>query len=248
MLTENTANKLREMHLSVMAAAYKEQLADSSFHSMSFEDRVSLIVDKEWNSRKNNYLKRLIKQANLSEPNACIEDIEYHSDRNLNKNMITKLSTCNYIQEHHNVILLGATGSGKTYLACAFGMNAVRNFLSVKYIRLPELLTDLSIARGSGTIRKVMAQYKKYSLLIIDEWLLYALNETEARDVLEIIESRYKKASTIFCSQFDVPGWRDKLNDPILADAICDRIVHDSYSILIECKDSMRKRKGLTEN
>jgi DNA replication protein DnaC len=123
-----------------------------------------------------------------------------------------------------------------------------RNYLTVKYIRLPELLTDLAIARGSGTIRKVMTQYKKYSLLIIDEWLLYPLKETESRDLLEIDEARYKKASTVFCSQFDVPGWREKLCDPILADAICDRIVHDSYTILIECKDSMRKRKGIMED
>ena len=144
-------------------------------------------------------------------------------------------------------MLLGATGSGKTYLACALGMAAVRNYLTVKYIRLPELLVDLSIARGSGTIRKVMTQYKKYSLLIIDEWLLYPLKDMESRDLLEIIEARYKKASTKFCSQFDVPGWRDKLDDPILADAICDRIVHDSYTIVIDCKDSMRKRKGISE-
>ena len=107
---------------------------------------------------------------------------------------------------------------------------------------------DLSIARGSGTFRKVMAQYKKSSLLIIDEWLLSPLKDTESRDLLEIVEARYKKASTIFCSQFDVPGWRDKLGDPILADAICDRIVHDSYTIVIDCKDSMRKRKGISEN
>ena len=126
-------------------------------------------------------------------------------------------------------------------------MAAVRNFLSVKYARLPELLVDLSIARGNGTFRKTMAQYKKYSLLILDEWLLYPLNETEVRDLLEIIEARYKKASTIFCSQFDIPGWRDKLGDPILADSICDRIVHDSYSIVMDCKDSMRKRKGLAD-
>lgn len=182
-----------------------------------------------------------------SESGTCVEDIEYHPDRKLDKNQIARLSTCNYIAEHHNVMLLGATGSGKTYLACALGMAAVRNYLTVKYIRLPELLVDLSIARGSGTIRKVMTQYKKYSLLIIDEWLLYPLKDTESRDLLEIIEARYKKASTIFCSQFDVPGWRDKLDDPILADAICDRIVHDSYTIVIDCKDSMRKRKGISE-
>lgn len=248
MLTENTVTKLREMHLSVMASAFKEQLTASQFQSMSFEDRFGLIVDKEWCARKSNHLKRLLKQARFSEPGACVEDIEYHSDRNLDKNQIARLSTCNYIAEHHNIILLGATGSGKTYLACALGMAAVRNYFTVKYVRLPELLVDLSIARGSGTIRKVMAQYKKYSLLIIDEWLLYPLKDMESRDLLEIIEFRYKKASTLFCSQFDIPGWRDKLCDPILADAICDRIIHDSYTIVIDCKDSMRKRKGISED
>lgn len=116
------------------------------------------------------------------------------------------------------------------------------------YVRLPELLTELAIARGNGTYRKVIQQYKKPALLILDEWLLYPLKETEARDLLELAEARYKKASTIFCSQFDVPGWREKIGDPILADAICDRIVHDSYSIVIDCKESMRKRKGVKEN
>ena len=134
-----------------------------------------------------------------------------------------------------------------TYLACALGMAAARNFLCVKYIRLPELLVELSIARNNGTFPKIIQQFKKPALLIIDEWLLYPLKETEARDLLEIAEARYRKASTIFCSQFDIPGWREKIGDPILADAICDRIVHDSYPIIIDCKESMRKRKGVSE-
>lgn len=145
------------------------------------------------------------------------------------------------------IILLGATGSGKTYLACALGMAAVRRFYAVKYIRLPDLLVEFQIVRGNGTIRKLMAQYKKYALLIIDEWLLYPLKETEARDLLEIVESRYKRNSTIFCSQFDIPGWPEKLSDPLLADASCDRIVHDSYTVVIGGKESMRKRKGLQD-
>lgn len=245
MLNENTISKLQEMHLSVMAKIFKDQLSDPNMNSLSFEDRLGLIVDAEWVSRKNNHLKRLIKNANFSDTEACIENIEYHSDRNLDKAQITRLGTCNYIAERHNVILLGATGSGKTYLACALGMAAARSFMSVKYVRLPELLVELSIARNNGTFQKVIQQFKKPALLIIDEWLLYPLKETEARDLLEIAEARYKKASTIFCSQFDIPGWREKIGDPILADAICDRIVHDSYPIVIDCKESMRKRKGV---
>lgn len=126
-------------------------------------------------------------------------------------------------------------------------MAAARRFYAVKYIRLPDLLVEFQIARGNGTIRKLMAQYKKYALLIIDEWLLYPLKETEARDLLEIVEPRYKRNSTIFCSQFDIPGWPEKLSDQLLADAICDRIVHDAYTVVIGGKESMRKRKGLQD-
>ena len=239
MLTENTVTKLQEMRLSAMASAFKEQMSDPNIAGMSFEDRFGLLVDHEWTTRKNNHLNRLIKTANFAEPNACTEDIEYHADRNLDKTQIARLASCDYIAEHRNVMLLCATGSGKAYLACALGIAAVRRFLTVKYVRLPELLTELAIARSNGTFRKVIQQYKKPALLILDEWLLYPLKETEAR---------YKKASTIFCSQFDVPGWRDKIGDPILADAICDRIVHDSYPLVIDCKESMRKRKGVQES
>ena len=199
MLTETTVTKLQEMHLSTMAKAFKEQMTDPAMSELSFEDRFGLIVDQEWTNRKNNHLKRLIQKAGFAESGACVEDIDYSGDRNLDKAQITRLATCNYLIEHNNILLLGATGSGKTYLACALGMAAARNFFSVKYVRLPELLTDLAIARVNGTYRKVVQQYAKPVLLIVDEWLLYSLKESEARDLLEIADARYKKASTILC-------------------------------------------------
>lgn len=234
------------MHFGVMAQAFYDQMKNGNFAEMPFEERFGLLVDAEWATRKSNRMTRLIKKADYAITTACVEDIEYHPDRKLDKAQITRLATCNYVQEYHNIIILGATGSGKTYLSCAFGMAASRNFYTVKYVRLPDLLSELAISRGDGTYRKVIKQYKQVKLLILDEWLLFPLKESETRDLLEIVESRHKRASTIFCSQFDVAGWHLKIGEPTLADAICDRIVHDSYTIMIE-GDSMRKKKGIND-
>ena len=189
-----------------------------------------------------------IRKADFNQEHACIEDIEYHSDRKLNENLILRLSTCAYIHENHNIIIMGASGNGKTYMACAFGNAACRNFYTVRYIRLPDLLNELAVARAEGIFKKVVTQYKKVKLLILDEWMLVSLTETEVRDLLEIIEARHHKGSTIFCSQFDPQGWHQKIGQDTLADAILDRIVHDSYTILIDGNDSMRKRKGIQQN
>ena len=245
MLDQMTLNKLHEMRLSAMAAAFQDQIRDQALSSLSFEERFGLIVDVEWARRKNNRLAKLIRSAGFSDTSACVENVEYAPDRKLDKATISTLATCNYIQEKHNIVILGAAGAGKSYLGCAFGIAACRNFFGVKYIRLPELLNDLAVARGEGSFKSVIKEYKKVSLLVLDEWLLIPLSSSEARDLMEIVEARHKRGSTIFISQFAPQGWHSKIGEETLADAILDRIVHDSYTIFIEGKDSMRKKKGI---
>jgi len=244
MLNETTMTKLQEMKLGVMAKAFRDQTEDSDFNNMPFEERLGLIVDAEWNARKNNRLKRLIKTAGYEFPNACIEDIEYRADRKLDKAQITRLATCNYIQEAYNIILLGASGNGKTYISNAFGVTANRNFYSVRRVCLHELLGELAIARAEGKYQKVVKPYKQTNLLIFDEWLLFPVTEPESRDILDIVNYRHKRASTIFCSQFPTNAWYEKIPENAVADAICDRIIHDSYTIFID-GNGMRKQKGI---
>jgi len=218
MVNEATIQHLHEMRLSGMADNYRAQNADPVLKDLAFDERFGMMVDTEWSKRKNNRLSRLISRASFP-IKACVEDVEYHADRKLDRDQIARLSTCKYVEERHNVIILGPSGAGKTYLSCALGLAACRRFHSVKYIRLPELLNELAVARGEGAYRKVVADFAKTSLLILDEWLLLPLKEEETRDILEIVELRHKKGSTIFASQFRTEGWHGKLGEGPLADA-----------------------------
>ena len=254
MINKSTIDKLIEMRLTSMADAFRIQEADTSLNDMSFADRFGLIVDAEYTNRKNNRLKRLIKKAEFDQPSASVVDIDYTSGRKLNKELINRLASCEYIADYRNVFITGATGSGKSYMACALGMEACKHYYNTKYVRLPDLLIDLKVAREDNTFKKTIAKYANPVLLIIDEWLLMKPTQEEQQDILELLHRRRKKSSTIFCSQYSKEGWYEQLGGDAspLADAILDRIIHDGYVIDIVPVDpskdlSMREVYGIPE-
>ena len=209
MTNQSTIDKLIEMRLTAMADAFRNQTNDPAFKEIPFEDRFGMLVDIEFNSRKNNRLKRLIHNAGFDQPEASIMDINYTSGRKLNKELINRLATCEYISEHRNLFITGATGCGKTYMACAFGMEACKQYYNTRYVRLPDLLIDLEIARSDGNYKKVMAKYANPLVLILDEWLLLKPTESEQRDIFELLHRRRRKSTTIFCSQYEFEDWYD---------------------------------------
>ncbi len=255
MLNQSTFDKLVEMRLTAMANAFRVQMDDPKVRDVSFEDRFGMLVDIEYGSRKSNRMKRLIKDAAFDQPGASVMDINYQSGRKLNRELIQRLASCEYISEYRNIFITGATGSRKTYLACALGMEACKQYYKTQYVRLPDLLMELDLTQESASFQKVLAKYTKPKLLILDEWLLLKPSVNEQKLIFELLHKRRKNSSTIFCSQYASDGWYEQLGGQSspLADAILDRIMFNSYKIPIVSADpnksiSMRElydRKGM---
>jgi DNA replication protein DnaC len=241
MLNQQTIDQLLRMKLKGMSYAYQEQLQQPA-QDLSFEERFGLIVDREWTYREDRRLKRRLKAAKLREP-ACVEDIDYRHPRGLDRSVLKSLTSCQWITKSQNLILIGPTGSGKTYLACALANQACRLGFITLYVRISKLLQDFQIAKADGSYAKLLTKLSKLNLLIIDDWGLTPLNPAERRDLLEILDDRYNRGSTLITSQFPIITWHDLIGEPTIADAILDRLVHAAHKITLK-GDSMRKTRS----
>lgn len=240
MLKQPTIDKLYELRLFGMAKALEEQDASPKYERLDFLDRLALLVDRESAERDTNRLRLRLKQAKLR-LTATVEDVDFRHPRGLDKSLVLALAGCRWIREHHNVIITGPTGVGKSYLACALAHKACREGFRALYLRAPRLFDDLALAKADGRYRRVLAAYARLDLFVIDDWGLASLTEEQRRDVLEILEDRHDLRSTLVASQLPIEKWHKVIGDPTLGDAILDRLVHNAHKLTLK-GDSLRKK------
>jgi DNA replication protein DnaC len=242
-MNEPTIEKLHVMRLVAMATAWMTQHKDAQIGSLSFDERFALLVDAEYVARDNRRLTRLLKDAALRIPSACVEDVKTSAQRGIDKSLLRQLATCTWIVEHLNVLITGPTGVGKSYLASALGQAACRSGKRVAYRRVPRLFDELALARAEGTYARTLARLAKAEVLVLDDLGLGVPTETQRHDLLEVLEDRYGRLSTVITSQLEIKKWHEWVGDPTVADAILDRVVHNAYKLELN-GPSGRKEKA----
>jgi DNA replication protein DnaC len=242
MLMEQTLDKVNAMKLTGMAEALRQQLASAPHTKLSFDERFGLLVDAEWLAREQKRLKTRLHAAKLRYP-ASLEDVDFKHPRGLDRQVVLSLGNCGFVQSRHNLVIIGPTGIGKSYLACAFVERACRRGHKAAYVRLPRLLHQLAVARGDGSYARILDRLQRLELLAIDDWLLAPLRDPERRDLVEVIEDRSERASTLVASQLPAKDWHASIGDPNLADSICDRVLSNAHRIELK-GPSIRPTKG----
>jgi len=242
MLTQQTLEKMNALKLSGMAEAFQQQIGSAECARLSFDERLGLLVDSEWTAREQRKLKRRLRSAKMRYA-ASIEDVDFKHPRGLDRQQVLSLGNCGWIHSQHNLLITGPTGIGKSYLACAFVERACRRGYSAAYVRLPRLLQQLAVARGDGSYDRLLGRLARLELLAIDDWLLAPLRDAERRDIIEVIEDRSERASTLVTSQLPAKEWHAVIGDPNLADSICDRLLHNAHRLELK-GPSIRRTKA----
>lgn len=240
MLNHPTLDKLQALRLDGMAAALREQLASSAAAGLSFEERLGLLIDREQTVRDDKRLTARLKRARLRQT-AAMEDIDFRSGRGLDRQLMLSLASCDWVRRHRNIVITGPTGAGKSFIGCALAHKACLSGFTIAYHRLPRLMEDLQLARGDGRYLKLLTSLSRLDVLVLDDWGLAALTPAQQRDLLELLDDRHQRRSTIVTSQLPPAHWHEAMADPTLADAILDRLVHNAHHITL-MGESMRKR------